>query len=62
MVNKHYQKYKERLQREHVKDIKFFLTKKKTKGEKSLKKISIFYGRRKRKKASVLSGTYVEAT
>ena len=34
MLNKYYQKHKERLQKKHVKDIKIFLKKKKTKGEK----------------------------
>ena len=34
MVNKYYQKYKEKLQKKHVKDIKIFLKKKKIKDEK----------------------------
>ena len=34
MVNKYYQKHKEKLKKKHVKDIKIFLKKKKMKGEK----------------------------
>ena len=46
-------------EKNHVTDIKIFLKKKKTKGKKKKRpgKISEFYWRRKRKKASVLSVT-----
>ena len=36
MVNKYYEKHKEKLQKKHVKDIKIFLKKKKTKSANML--------------------------
>ena len=39
MVNKYYQKHKERLRMKHVKDIKIFLKKKKIKGKKGSRQI-----------------------
>ena len=59
MVNTYYQKHKERLQKKkHVKDIKIFLKKKKTKREKKpWGRYQNFTEEEKQKKALVLSGT-----
>ena len=51
MVNKYYQKHKERLQKKYVKDIKIFLKKKKTKDKKRPEKdIKILLKKKKKKR------------
>ena len=55
MVNKYYQKHKERLQKKHVKDLKIFRKKKKTKGKKRPEKdIKILLKKKKKKGASII--------
>ena len=55
MVNKYYQKHKERLRKKHVQYIKIFLKKKKTKGEKKLEKdITILLKKKKKKGVSII--------
>ena len=57
MVSKYYQKHKERLRKETRERNQNLSEEEKDKKQKSLRKISTFYWRRKRKKAPVLSGT-----
>ena len=55
MVNKYYQKLKERLQKKHVKYIKIFQKSKKTKGEERLEKdINILLKKKNKKDISII--------
>ena len=58
MVNNGYQNHRERITKnKYVKDIKIFLKKKKTKGEKMLERDIKILLKKKKKKTSILSGT-----
>ena len=54
MVNQYYQKTRTNFEKKHTKDIKIVLKKKKKRGEKRPRQISVSFLRRKRKSISII--------